>query len=230
MDRDVRPRRQLVLRPIAMAKLVHSSFDTRPTTLAHIDCRLNGSLQRFGFELMEHAGHQSVTTTSTVPSILDPLSTADPPSRVRTLRMSIGHFTRPGSADLTCQQSSQQLMQCWKQMRTRISPRPRSRTRRNRRGLHRRCMDWTSAHSYVPRQGETVNLRRGRVGVRNRLSCRRSSDRCYANPNQRSRRVEPKRSFSTRISTDALWKCPVGFGPDRKFTSTFPIALAPNSM
>jgi hypothetical protein len=83
---------------------------------------------------------------------------------------------------------------------------------------------------YVPRQGETVNLRRGRVGVRVHLSRRRSSDRCYANPNQRSRRVEPKRSFSTRISADAPWKCPVGFGPDRKFTSTFPIALAPNSM
>jgi hypothetical protein len=73
------------------------------TPMRRAYCRIwTGTRDRFGFELVEHAGHQSVTTTSTVPSILGLLSTADPPSRVQTWSMSIGHFTHPGSADLTC--------------------------------------------------------------------------------------------------------------------------------
>ena len=48
-------------------------------------------------------------------------------------------------------------------------------------------------------------------------------------PNQRAVRLEPKCSFSATRASDGSWNVPVGFGPDRKSTSTRPTRPAPNS-
>src|SRR5205823_5648913 len=49
-------------------------------------------------------------------------------------------------------------------------------------------------------------------------------------PNQRARRVEPNASFSAASSRDGPTSRAVGAGPPRKFASTFPTSLRPNSM
>ncbi len=49
-------------------------------------------------------------------------------------------------------------------------------------------------------------------------------------PNQRARRVEPKRCLSITPASVGSPKAPVGFGPERKSTSTRPTRPAPNSM
>ena len=52
----------------------------------------------------------------------------------------------------------------------------------------------------------------------------------YQRPNQRARRLAPKSTFSATSASDGALKLPVGFGPERKSTSTRPTRPAPNSM
>jgi hypothetical protein len=49
-------------------------------------------------------------------------------------------------------------------------------------------------------------------------------------PNQRALRLAPNSSFSATSAPDGSRNVPVGFGPDRKSTSTRPTRPAPNSM
>ena len=69
--------------------------------------------------------------------------------------------------------------------------------------------------------GEPVGLERT---VRRRDSAGRQC------PNQRARRLAPKCCFSATRASDGAWKVPVGFGPERKSTSTRPTRPPPNSM
>ena len=48
-------------------------------------------------------------------------------------------------------------------------------------------------------------------------------------PNQRARRLEPNCSFSATSAADGSRNIPVGFGPERKSTSTRPTRPPPNS-
>ena len=52
----------------------------------------------------------------------------------------------------------------------------------------------------------------------------------YERPNQRAARLAPKSCFSATSAADGAWNVPVGFGPERKSTSTRPTRPAPNSM
>jgi hypothetical protein len=51
----------------------------------------------------------------------------------------------------------------------------------------------------------------------------------HQRPNQRARRLAPKSCFSAPSSADGSWNVPVGFGPEKKSTSTRPTRPAPNS-
>ena len=70
-----------------------------------------------------------------------------------------------------------------------------------------------------------------RSGLRRSWATRSTlAERRQSRPNQRTRRLEPKCFFSATSSSDAPWYVPVGFGPEKKSTSTRPTRPAPNSM
>ena len=59
---------------------------------------------------------------------------------------------------------------------------------------------------------------------------RRPPEVATQRPNQRALRLEPNSFFSATNAPDGSRNVPVGFGPERKSTSTRPTRPAPNSM